>query len=300
MEWLVVHLTLSTQFRNGKTDKRKLQQLALDSLHDESDSSTIEESSVEPESPPAATSPALPTPLPKAYIQDHHSSKSEHKSSSVTEVNSEISSVSKEEVAWAGYEDDVIPDKTQPKSIRNLRHRIFTLYRRLFGIVFTINMSIFIWLCTKGADAQRIGGIVIVNLFCAILMRQEYVINAFFNTFCAVPPSWVLTSPSLSPTLISCQMAHGYSTCMCEGLSHRRTPLWIRCFRRNMVDIIDRSSNQAAIEARQGLLSMNFGGASDSSFNSDIYPNTHVDIYHPCLPAGRRIPCPPNLPVQAA
>ncbi len=73
--------------------------------------------------------------------------------------------------------------------VRHLCHYIFTLYRRLFGVVFTINMAIFIRLCLASADAQRIAEIIIVNLFCAILIRQDYVINAIFNTCCTVPQS---------------------------------------------------------------------------------------------------------------
>lgn len=190
---MVKRTLLNFEHRNDKTDKRKLRQLALDSLQSESDSSTVEASSdkavsiTEPATPPK-TALLLP-----ASTSHPETPKFAEKSSSAAEVSSEVSSISKEEVAWAGYEKDDVPQKTQPKYVRNLRHRIFTLYRRLFGVVFTVNMAIFIALCVKGPDAQRIGGIVIVNLFCAILMRQDYVINGFFNTFCSVPSSYVLT-----------------------------------------------------------------------------------------------------------
>lgn len=92
--------------------------------------------------------------------------------------------------AWDGYEDEELPDKTQGPAVRNLRHRVFTLYRRLFGVVFVANAAIFIATVVTGqANAQKLGLIVVANLFCAILMRQDYVINAFFTTFCAVPTS---------------------------------------------------------------------------------------------------------------
>ncbi|KAF7365210.1 Nonribosomal peptide synthetase 12 [Mycena venus] len=95
---------------------------------------------------------------------------------------------------WDGYEKDVLPDKLQGKTVRNLRHQIFSLYRRLFGVVFVTNMAIFItFLIRGGADAQRLGLITLANLFVAILMRQDYVVNTFFNVFCAVPPSWPLS-----------------------------------------------------------------------------------------------------------
>lgn len=150
-------------------------------------SSRDADSAAEPSASPKAAS-LLPSP-----VSDLGPSKSVVGSPSVAKASPEVYSISKEEVAWAGYENDDIPQKTQPKPVRNLRHRIFTLYRRLFGIVFIANMAAFIVICVMGSDAQRIGGIVIVNIFCATLMRQDYVINAFFNTFCAVPPSYVLT-----------------------------------------------------------------------------------------------------------
>ncbi|KAF9475655.1 nonribosomal peptide synthetase 12 [Pholiota conissans] len=112
---------------------------------------------------------------------------------SATELGSEVSSLEvKREYPWSGYEDDHLPKKRQGKYLRNLRHQIFTLYRRLFGVVFLTNMAVFISVVIRRVNAQQIGTIVIANLFCSILMRQDYVINAFFNVFCAVPPSWPL------------------------------------------------------------------------------------------------------------
>ncbi|KAF7346327.1 putative three-domain protein adenylation-thiolation-dehydrogenase [Mycena sanguinolenta] len=80
------------------------------------------------------------------------------------------------------------------KKVRNLRHIAFSLYRRLFGVVFLTNMGIFISVLVRGSsDAQRLGLITLANLFVAILMRQDYVVNVFFNVFCAVPTSWPLS-----------------------------------------------------------------------------------------------------------
>lgn len=103
----------------------------------------------------------------------------------------ELPVLEKEGNVWDGYEDDEIPDKTQGKVLRNLRYQVFSLYRRLFGIVFAVNMAILIatFVRPEGVDAQHLGLIVVSNLFCAILMRQDYVINAFFTVACAVPIS---------------------------------------------------------------------------------------------------------------
>ncbi|KAH9891683.1 nonribosomal peptide synthetase 12 [Cubamyces lactineus] len=94
---------------------------------------------------------------------------------------------------WDGYLDDELPDKTNGHIFRNIRHQIFSLYRRLFGVVFVTNMAIFISILARGGtNAHEYGLIVVANLFCAILMRQDYVINAFFTVACSVPSSWPL------------------------------------------------------------------------------------------------------------
>ncbi|KAG6829635.1 hypothetical protein H0H92_003968 [Tricholoma furcatifolium] len=93
---------------------------------------------------------------------------------------------------WAGYEQDILPDKKEGRIVRNLRHQIFYLYRRLFGIVFLINLGLFIWYAVKGANAMQIGEVVVGNIFVAIMMRQDYVIDAFFVVCTSIPNTWPL------------------------------------------------------------------------------------------------------------
>lgn len=89
-------------------------------------------------------------------------------------------------LGWEGYLDDELPPQTHGNILSRLRHSIFTLYRRLFGIVFIANMIIFvITVIRRDTSALHLGQIVIANFFVAILMRQDYVVNAFFNVFCA-------------------------------------------------------------------------------------------------------------------
>lgn len=108
---------------------------------------------------------------------------------SISDRRSDTSSMNEKGEVWQGFEDDVLPEKTQGWLVRNLRFQIMSLYRRLFGIVFATNMGIFIWYCVKGANANQLGKVVIGNLFTAILMRQDYVINAFFTVACLAPQS---------------------------------------------------------------------------------------------------------------
>lgn len=107
-----------------------------------------------------------------------------------TKVDVSVIDSEKQENSWDGYLEDDIPEKTQPKKLRNLRHLVFSLYRRLFTLVFVTNMAVFIAFLVRGrANTKDIAQVVVANLFCAILMRQDYVINAFFNVFCSVPTS---------------------------------------------------------------------------------------------------------------
>ena len=71
--------------------------------------------------------------------------------------------------------DTDLPDKKERKLFRNLRHQIFNIYRRLFTLVFLINLGVLIDTCVRGTNAPHVGKIVIANIFTAILIREEHV-----------------------------------------------------------------------------------------------------------------------------
>ena len=89
--------------------------------------------------------------------------------------------------------EERLPDKIHGRILRQLRHHLLNIYRRLFGVVFIVNMSIFIATLARGGyNASHLGLIVVANIFVAVLMRQEHVVNALFFIFCSVPPSYAL------------------------------------------------------------------------------------------------------------
>ncbi|KAI0699277.1 nonribosomal peptide synthetase 12 [Cerioporus squamosus] len=204
---------------NGKIDKRVLRQMALDKLDRtkaEKEAAAIVPTKAAFYSPSPydgklladiLTNLSQPLPVYQVGIKEdagagalitvhEKSATSTPSSSSVSDVTekSEVSSAHEAGNVWDGYLDDELPDKTQGHFVRNLRHQVFSLYRRLFGVVFITNIAIFITTLVKGgANAQELGLIVVANLFCAILMRQDYVINAFFTVACSVPITWPLT-----------------------------------------------------------------------------------------------------------
>lgn len=105
------------------------------------------------------------------------------------DASSVASSLEKEEDILAGFQDDVLPEKENGKKVRFLRHQVFTLYRKLFSVVFLTNLGIFIWYLARGTNALEVAGVTIANLFVSILHRQDYVINAYYWLFTRVPLS---------------------------------------------------------------------------------------------------------------
>ena len=196
---------------NGKVDKRALQHIVSEQCDTEKELRVLQPSKkanldekldskeyqITLDTLAGALRSTVPMPPPPVYQKDPGSLKADSSPESATLASSSQSVNEKAEIAsvekglsWEGYEDELLPGKTQGHYARNLRHQIFTLYRRLFGIVFIVNMAVFISTIAKGDyNAEKLGLIVVANLFCAILMRQDYVINAFFTVFCAVPPS---------------------------------------------------------------------------------------------------------------
>ncbi len=178
---------------NGKIDKRALRQVAFAQLESAKMAAAAKASEklalVKPEFydtnlySNCFSTPAIPPP-----VYQTEPSGSEKKL-----AFDQLAVTEKQVYPWDGYQEDEVPDKTQGKIVRNLRHQIFSLYRRLFGVVFVTNVAILIATFARpgGADAQHLGLIVVANLFCAILMRQDYVINTFFTVCCAVPSSCV-------------------------------------------------------------------------------------------------------------
>lgn len=91
----------------------------------------------------------------------------------------------------------VLPPKKGKHGLRAFRHRIFSLYRRMFSVVLIGNL-ITLFLMLKfgktGRGLQNISTAVAANLLMAVLMRQEHVINALFSIATAIPtstPMWI-------------------------------------------------------------------------------------------------------------
>jgi hypothetical protein len=102
-----------------------------------------------------------------------------------------------------------LPGKRQGKILRQVRHKCLNVYRRLFTIVFTANvvgMLLFlIRSLTAPTQSSVVGSSMVrrfslsdiatgaaANILVAILIRQDYVVNALFRTCWLVPHSMPL------------------------------------------------------------------------------------------------------------
>lgn len=86
-----------------------------------------------------------------------------------------------------------LPPKSQHPVVRNFRHKILGVYRRLFSFVFLANLAAFIWYCyTWSADPtvtslSTVAIAIVVNLFITTLFRTDYFINFLYTTVLWVP-----------------------------------------------------------------------------------------------------------------
>ncbi|CAG8954990.1 hypothetical protein HYFRA_00008679 [Hymenoscyphus fraxineus] len=85
-----------------------------------------------------------------------------------------------------------LPAKHGYHGLRALRHRIFSLYRRFFSVVFILNAIAAIlmgYFGKAGRHLENMSTAIGANLCMAVLMRQEIVINFLFKIACSVPTS---------------------------------------------------------------------------------------------------------------
>jgi hypothetical protein len=84
-------------------------------------------------------------------------------------------------------------EKRVEKPYRKLRHGIFTVYRRLFTLVIIANILGLVFIDARHRDhasyIKVISSAASANLFVAVAMRQDYVINLLCEVFAATPKS---------------------------------------------------------------------------------------------------------------
>jgi hypothetical protein len=85
------------------------------------------------------------------------------------------------------------PEKLDQKPSRQFRHVIFTVYRRLFTVVIMANVIGLFFIDVRHRDnisnIKVISSAASANLFVAVAMRQDYIINFLCEIFVATPKS---------------------------------------------------------------------------------------------------------------
>ncbi|KAH6988199.1 AMP-binding enzyme [Ilyonectria sp. MPI-CAGE-AT-0026] len=158
---------------NGKIDKKAL--MAKGAAADWNSLSSQETSSV-------------PIRYPKAAYLGH--SRSDSSASTLTQNSS-----ASERSDVTAVEDDIdleaaLPEKRMRKHFRGLRYRALIVYRRLFTLVGVFNIAATMALVFSGIQREWISTIIAINLAIAVLIRQDFVINALYTIACSVPKSW--------------------------------------------------------------------------------------------------------------
>ncbi|KAF1988528.1 hypothetical protein K402DRAFT_317220, partial [Aulographum hederae CBS 113979] len=86
-----------------------------------------------------------------------------------------------------------IPSKRHGKIFRRLRHTYFNVYRRLFSVVFSVNLIgffVLLWQSREtGVNHLNVAAASSANIMAAILIRQDYIINLLFRVCWLVPLS---------------------------------------------------------------------------------------------------------------
>ncbi|KAL9942564.1 hypothetical protein ACHAO3_005188 [Verticillium nonalfalfae] len=185
---------------NGKIDKKALRSFAITP---EDDASTICES---------ASGKSI-----RSKVTAVEKARSISSTSSVTEVNSVLSASDIPVPDEKGHLDEDVPSKTHRKPFRNLRNRLLIVYRRLFTLVGLFNIAAVIALVLAGPTQEWIGIITSINLATAVLVRQEFVINALYTITCNVPKSWPLCIRSRCAKIYHLGGVHA-GAAVCAGL----------------------------------------------------------------------------------
>ena len=114
-------------------------------------------------------------------------------------ISTEDHSIAQDQaITMVRQDTQVAFDDTQHPFARYLRHRLFTVYRRLFSLVFGANLAIFIWISVQNhspsaPSAAWLSTPIAANLFVAVLFRTDDFINFLYTSILWIPLSLPLS-----------------------------------------------------------------------------------------------------------
>ncbi|KAI5862061.1 hypothetical protein GGS23DRAFT_574336 [Durotheca rogersii] len=185
------HLPAIELTPNGKVDKRALYKIAAESSPEGSQLS----------------SPSSLTPVPSIpHLKSTYASSSSAVSEAGTALPATGSNGSDldlektpKTIVEEMEEEHELPEKNGLHGLRWVRHRALMAYRKLFGVIFLANLSVFVFLLWDSRDRNyslpqsHLATAVSANLMVAVLLRQDYVVNFIYWMCSRVPTSMPLS-----------------------------------------------------------------------------------------------------------
>ncbi|KAI8947285.1 hypothetical protein F4801DRAFT_516635 [Xylaria longipes] len=90
----------------------------------------------------------------------------------------------------------ILPNQLGSDLSRKIRHKYASSYRKIFGVIFTINLAVFLAFLIKdrgNPNSREVGSAASANLLVCILFRQEEFVNLVYEIFVLAPHSWPLS-----------------------------------------------------------------------------------------------------------
>lgn len=112
-----------------------------------------------------------------------------HDASPITHVHDESASHSRATSGSSFFDEKLLPlpPKHHPRSVRHARHTFLNVYRRLFGVVFILNiigLAVLFWRYNGNYSPVFMGHLATAaaaNIMVALLIRQDYIVNILFK-----------------------------------------------------------------------------------------------------------------------
>ena len=126
-------------------------------------------------------------------------------------------------------EERKVPSKRQHRLLRHARHTFLNMYRRLFSLVFVFNMIGLSVLLSRNSNwtlsppLSEFATVASANILVALLIRQDYVVNACFKATRLVPRSVLSVSPHAgqSVRVRRCSLRNCSFICYLVYIAHR-------------------------------------------------------------------------------
>jgi hypothetical protein len=96
---------------------------------------------------------------------------------------------------WTTYVSQELSQQRHGSTFRTIRYGFMSMYRRLFSVIFLVNLAVAISFAVTGkATIDRLAGAALGNLTASVVIRNDHMVNLLFRSFSSVPkslPLWI-------------------------------------------------------------------------------------------------------------